>query len=64
MMNTQMFFVIAGLALALGLVGAVAENVIMTPQHAFADPPRGCDKKSNGYDNSGGNCRHTGHTGN
>jgi hypothetical protein len=35
MMNTQMFFLIAGLALALGLVGAVAENVIMT-QNAFA----------------------------
>jgi hypothetical protein len=37
MMNTQMFFLIAGLALALGLVGAVAGNVIMTSQQALAD---------------------------
>jgi hypothetical protein len=37
MMNTQIFFLVAAIALALGLVGAVAENVIMTSQQAFAD---------------------------
>jgi hypothetical protein len=63
-MNTQTFFLVAGLVLALGLVGAVTENVIMTPQQAFADKPWGCDKKSNADDNSGGNCSHTGHRGN
>ncbi len=37
MMNTQIFFLIAGLVLALGLVAGVAGNVIMTSQQAFAD---------------------------
>jgi hypothetical protein len=38
-MNTQIFVLVAVLALALGLVGSVAESMIMTPQHAFAEKP-------------------------
>jgi hypothetical protein len=39
-MNTQIFVIVAVLALAIGLVGSIAESMIMTPQHAFADKPR------------------------
>ncbi len=56
-MNTQLLTSIAIVA-ALALVGAaVVSSVDLIPQQAFADKPSGCDKKSQGYDSSGGNCR-------
>ena len=54
-----MFAIVA----AIGLVGAVAIQSIVAPQQAFADKPTGCDKKSQGFESSGGNCRQTGHNG-
>jgi hypothetical protein len=62
-MNTQLLTSIAIIA-ALVLVGAaVVSTLEVGQQHAFADKPSGCDKKSTGFESSGGNCRHTGHRG-
>lgn len=45
--------------LAAALFGVVVLTVVTIPlQQAEAAKPFGCDKKSNGYENSGGNCRH------
>jgi hypothetical protein len=55
----MMFAIVA----AVGLVAAVALQSIVVSQQAFADKPTGCDKKSTGFESSGGNCRHTGHRG-
>jgi hypothetical protein len=43
---------------AAALFGVLGITVVTIPmQEAFADKPSGCDKKSNGYESSGGNCR-------
>ena len=56
-MDTQLLVAFAIIA-ALGLVGAIAVQSIPIPQ-AFADPPfHGCKPGSDGFKNSGHNCRH------
>jgi hypothetical protein len=47
---------------AAALFGVLVITVVTIPiQQAFADKPSGCDKKSQGYESSGGNCRHHHH---
>lgn len=56
--TTTSMAIIAILAVA-ALFGVVVLTVVTLPlQQAEAAKPFGCDKKSNGYVNSGGSCRH------
>jgi hypothetical protein len=56
--TTTSMAIIAILA-ATALFGVLVLTVVTIPlQQADAAKPFGCDKKSNGYVNSGGNCRH------
>lgn len=43
---------------AAALFGVLVITVVTIPLQQAAAKPFGCDKKSTGYESSGGNCRH------